>query len=268
VPLKFPPLNPASRPNNRHSQAHSADQASLSQTTGQPSPSQTTQEKYFIVPFDAPDALNNLLSTLRDCLPSIPEDAPVNILAIGSDRTTGDCLGPLVGDYLSEKRRFRVFGTLDNPVHATNLVDIVPEIQGFTIAVDAALGSPIGGIAIRKGGLAPGAAFGRQLPSVGNISVSGLVCKNGPLSFERLRSVRLGFVRHLAHLISTAISLSVESHTVQTDRLNLQIPAPKTPLILDITDTEQADQKDIALDIRHSRQTNRANFIHAGEHPA
>ncbi|NSJ87437.1 DUF1256 domain-containing protein [Blautia hansenii] len=45
------------------------------------------------------------------------------ILCIGSDRITGDSLGPLVGHSLS---RFslphaRVYGTLDRPVHALNL---------------------------------------------------------------------------------------------------------------------------------------------------
>ena len=42
-------------------------------------------------------------------------------LCIGSDRITGDSLGPLIGYQLSPycSRIFHVYGTLDDPVHAT-----------------------------------------------------------------------------------------------------------------------------------------------------
>lgn len=44
-------------------------------------------------------------------------------LCIGSDRITGDSLGPLIGYQLSPycSRIFHVYGTLDDPVHALNL---------------------------------------------------------------------------------------------------------------------------------------------------
>ena len=44
-------------------------------------------------------------------------------LCIGSDRATGDSLGPLIGHKLTQSRQFRysVYGTLDQPVHAKNL---------------------------------------------------------------------------------------------------------------------------------------------------
>lgn len=46
-------------------------------------------------------------------------------LCIGSDRITGDSLGPLIGYQLSPycSRVFHVYGTLDDPVHALNLPD-------------------------------------------------------------------------------------------------------------------------------------------------
>lgn len=46
-------------------------------------------------------------------------------LCIGSDRITGDSLGPLIGYQLSPycSRIFHVYGTLDDPVHALNLPD-------------------------------------------------------------------------------------------------------------------------------------------------
>ena len=50
---------------------------------------------------------------------------PLTVVCIGTDRSTGDALGPLVGSRLTEWRsvrdRIRVVGTLDEPVHAGNL---------------------------------------------------------------------------------------------------------------------------------------------------
>lgn len=137
--------------------------------------------------------------------PAVTADR-INVIAIGSDRTTGDCLGPLVGEFLSGVGSFVVYGTLDEPIHAANMADVVRGIDGFTVAIDAALGSPVGGISVRRGPLAPGAAFGRELPRVGNVAISALVCEAGPLGFERLRSVRLGFVRDVAHAIAVSLA--------------------------------------------------------------
>jgi len=52
------------------------------------------------------------------------------IVCIGTDRSTGDSLGPLVGHKLkvSPYREMKVFGTLEDPVHAQNLNDIINQI--------------------------------------------------------------------------------------------------------------------------------------------
>mgnify|MGYP000231911284 FL=1 len=49
--------------------------------------------------------------------------AGVVFLCIGTDRSTGDSLGPLIGYQLKEKRleRVAILGTLERPVHAMNL---------------------------------------------------------------------------------------------------------------------------------------------------
>ena len=49
----------------------------------------------------------------------------VIILCIGSDRSTGDSLGPLVGHELNKYHlnNITVYGTLEDPVHAANLSD-------------------------------------------------------------------------------------------------------------------------------------------------
>lgn len=162
-----------------------------------------------VVGYDAPDAASRLAAALRQEMGTACHYGRINVVAIGSDRTTGDCLGPLVGEFLSGVGPFEVHGTLDEPVHAANMGELIPEISGFTLAVDAALGSPVGGISVRGGPLAPGAAFGRELPHVGDVAISALVCEAGSLGFERLRSVRLGFVRDVAHTIATSLAAAV-----------------------------------------------------------
>ena len=47
---------------------------------------------------------------------------PLIIVCIGTDRATGDCLGPLVGQYLQNHSSFcSIYGSLSRPVHAKNL---------------------------------------------------------------------------------------------------------------------------------------------------
>ena len=65
-------------------------------------------------------------------------------LCIGSDRITGDSLGPLIGYQLSPycSRIFHVYGTLDDPVHALNLPDRISYIhsrhpEALLVAIDA-----------------------------------------------------------------------------------------------------------------------------------
>ena len=69
-------------------------------------------------------------------------------VCIGSDRITGDSLGPLVGHSLSRQglSSAYVYGTLSNPVHALNLRETIEEINlrhpdSLVIAVDASLGT-------------------------------------------------------------------------------------------------------------------------------
>ena len=56
-------------------------------------------------------------------------DRSTVVLCIGTDRATGDALGPLVGSLLSNSQcAYRVYGTLQHPVHALNLNDTIKKI--------------------------------------------------------------------------------------------------------------------------------------------
>lgn len=87
-------------------------------------------------------------------------------MCIGTDRSTGDSLGPLVGTKLEKMNlgRLHVYGTLSDPVHAVNMKDKLKDIQHlhknpFIIAVDACLGrvKSVGSFQIGDGPLKPGA---------------------------------------------------------------------------------------------------------------
>lgn len=49
----------------------------------------------------------------------------VVFVCVGTDRSTGDCLGPLVGDMLQAKGIPNVYGTIDQPVHAMNIAEVL-----------------------------------------------------------------------------------------------------------------------------------------------
>lgn len=133
------------------------------------------------------------------------------VLCIGSDRVTGDCLGPIVGQLLVERKANAfVYGTLARPVTALNLVDAVEHIRARhpekkVLAVDSSVGrfDDIGKIRVAFGSIAPGSADGKKLPKVGDVSITATVTdpQKTPLS-----AVRLGTVYDLAKLIADRIA--------------------------------------------------------------
>ena len=147
---------------------------------------------------------------------NINEYTPV-ILCIGTDRATGDCLGPLVGEQLyNYSNHFNVLGTLRFPVHALNLRQTINMIYSelgnpFIIAVDAALGirSHVGSISVSNCPIAPGRGVNKKLPAIGNVSITGIVnmlSRNPSL----LQSTRLHTVKVLADCIANALKYSID----------------------------------------------------------
>lgn len=140
---------------------------------------------------------------------------PIIILCIGTDRSTGDCLGPLVGYKLAnslKRKNILVLGTLDNPVHAKNLKSTMDEIAAkysdpFIVAIDASLGAMerIGFVTIGKGPLKPGAGVSKNLPKVGDMHISGIVNFGGFMEYLILQNTRLSLVMKMANIISSGI---------------------------------------------------------------
>lgn len=139
----------------------------------------------------------------------------LGVLCIGTDRSTGDSLGPLVGTFLSNQSSFcgRAWGTLEEPVHAVNLERWIEEYsplvqrQTLLIAVDASLGQTenIGTVLVSPGPLWPGSGLNKTLPPLGHVSVTGTVNVGGFMEFTVLQNTRLSLVYRLAQTISSAL---------------------------------------------------------------
>ena len=127
------------------------------------------------------------------------------IFCIGTDRSTGDSFGPLCGHMLSRLNlyNFRLFGTFEQPVHAITLPQALEQInpeRSLVIAVDASVGNPdyIGYIGVGSDPVRPGSGLGKELPEVGDISLTGIVAMGGVSPFLMLQNASLGLVYHMS----------------------------------------------------------------------
>ncbi|WP_075983357.1 spore protease YyaC [Bacillus massilinigeriensis] len=157
---------------------------------------------------------SKLASELLEMLPKGIHSRPIVFVCIGTDRSTGDSLGPLVGTLLSDKSisSFHIYGTLDNPIHAVNLEEKLNEIMNlhfnpFIIGIDACLGrlKSVGYIQLGEGPVKPGAGVNKELPSVGNIHITGIVNVSGFMEFFVLQNTRLSLVLNMAKAIANGI---------------------------------------------------------------
>lgn len=143
---------------------------------------------------------------------------------IGTDRSTGDALGPLTGSFLSSYYSFpfEVIGTLEDPLHAINLPSKVEEIKElptkpFIVAIDACLGSEkhIGQILIHEGPLYPGKAVNKDLPPIGDVSIKGIVNIAGFMEMMVLQNTRLNVTYSMSNKIARALLLSYQRYLLK-----------------------------------------------------
>lgn len=161
------------------------------------------------------DCIYNIRETLiKEIIPIIKSNRDIVVLCIGTDRSTGDSLGPLVGEKLKflVRNKVHIYGNLENPVHAKNLEETIENINAlypnsFIIAVDASLGSlpNVGKVIIESKPLSPGSALNKDLPKVGDLSITGIVNISGALEFMVLQNTRLYVVMKLADAIASGI---------------------------------------------------------------
>lgn len=159
---------------------------------------------------------NEFVNKLTEVLTNTSRE--VIFLCVGSDRSTGDSLGPIVGTMLKETDiPFPVYGTLEKPVHALNINKILKEINQthndpFILGIDASLGDEkqIGFIFLKEGSLIPGMAVNKKLPNVGEYHMKAVVNYLDPLSpAQSLNNTRLFTVMMIAEAMTKIITQAV-----------------------------------------------------------
>lgn len=140
---------------------------------------------------------------------------------IGTDRSTGDALGPLVGTELAAAKQFpfTIIGTLQHPLHALNLADHVHRLaqshaQPYVIAIDACLGKKesVGHFLCLNGAIQPGSATGKSLPPIGDLAIKGVVNVNGLMGSAILQNTRLSLAIEMSQVLSQSIILAYQRH--------------------------------------------------------
>ncbi|WP_062107898.1 spore protease YyaC [Bacillus niameyensis] len=165
------------------------------------------------VKFDDPLSSSKVSKGILSFLP-FDTETPLVIVCIGTDRSTGDSFGPLIGSFLQESslNNFHVFGTLEDPIHAVNMQEKISYITDqfsnpFIIAIDACLGrvKNIGMLKVGKGPVKPGAGVKKELPSIGHIHLTGVVNVSGYMEFFVLQNTRLNLVMAMAKQVAAGI---------------------------------------------------------------
>jgi putative sporulation protein YyaC len=177
------------------------------------------KKMYTGVNSNSPNCHFTIKNSLLDYIQTAkPEWSDIVIMCIGTDRSTGDSLGPLVGTKLERLNNIdtvHVLGTLDEPVHGANLEEKLKILTNFinplVIAVDACLGSleNVSTISLGIGSLKPGAGVKKDLPEVGHIYITGVVNVGGFMEYFVLQNTRLAVVMKMANIIATSIESTV-----------------------------------------------------------
>ena len=126
------------------------------------------------------------------------------IFCIGTDRVTGDSLGPIVGYKLAnlfKDTQVKVIGDLDNVVNANNVQKEINKIyvkykSPCIIAIDSALSSKnnLGDIIVSKEQIKLGDGLGKKIGSIGDISIKAVVGIDNQKvehNFKNLQNTRL-----------------------------------------------------------------------------
>lgn len=165
--------------------------------------------------FDSKRLAFRLYRLIRETLERDGKSGVV-FLCIGTDRSTGDSLGPLIGYKLRtmQVQIAGIMGTLERPVHAMNLEIAIDNLKRqypdhVVVAVDASVGNieHVGYITLGKGALKPGLGVSKELSAVGDIFITGIVGGCACYDPLMLQSIRLSVVMRLADCICDSICL-------------------------------------------------------------
>ncbi len=142
-----------------------------------------------------------------------PQNKKPIFICIGSDLVLGDSLGPLVGTFLKNKKvQSYIYGTLNFPITAkeieyarTYLKQMHPD--SIAIAIDAAVGEcgDIGIVKLSNRGLKPGLGVDKNLGTVGDISIIGVVAEKSLKNYNLFNLTRLNLIYKMSESIACGI---------------------------------------------------------------
>ena len=167
--------------------------------------------------FDKEYSNNCIAQSLKECNKN--NNKPV-FICVGSDLILGDSLGPLVGTLLKNKKLDSfIYGTLNSPVTAKEVNyagEYLKRLHKNTviISVDAAVGSEndVGLIKILNKGLKPGLGVNKNLNTLGDISIIGVVAEKSLKNVRLFSLTRLGLVYKMAQIISDGIEKYIKEN--------------------------------------------------------
>lgn len=157
------------------------------------------------------------------------------VFCIGTDRSTGDALGPIVGSNLERlyPNNVSIYGTLDSPVHAVNLQETIDYVKKnhanpLIIAIDACLGqlNSVGKISVAHGPIKPGAGVKKQLPEVGTFHITGIVNIGGFMEYFVLQNTRLSVVMKMGEVIANSLYQAISQAKDFPPRYMPKVHAP------------------------------------------
>ncbi|MCM3630942.1 spore protease YyaC [Paenibacillus glycanilyticus] len=155
---------------------------------------------------NGPDSLQSFLTQVAA---RHPDRSQVVFVCIGTDRSTGDSFGPLLGSRLEERGWPHVFGTLKQPCDAKRFEEALKQAaeHEVVIAVDACLGKPqsVGGYITAEGPLTPGQATGARLKAVGDYSIAGVVNASSHKPYMTLQTTSLYTVMQMADTVAELV---------------------------------------------------------------
>lgn len=163
------------------------------------------KNEYF---YEKEDAIKKLTKDIMNIVQD-NKNKEIVIVNIGTDRHIGDSIAPMVGTILTENNvNVQVYGTLENPIHALNLVKNLEDIKhnhlnSIIIAIDACLGDNVGTIILSDVSISPGKGAGKDLPLVGDYSIKIII--DGGDNFFNKDSIKMGFILKLARFVSKAL---------------------------------------------------------------
>lgn len=141
-------------------------------------------------------------------------------LCIGTDRITGDCFGPIVGDKLKRKSdkinlKLNIYGTLEEPISSSNLSLKLNEINlkyknPTIIAIDSALSTEdnIGKVVVCNNFLETSKGIKKKGTKLGDISIMAVIGKKEKTIYKNmdvLQNTPLNIVMNLANTVSEGI---------------------------------------------------------------